>query len=397
MKQPQLNFALFMHPQHAYDRMLVSGVADFARAHAECHFRLLAPSILSVSSSTEKYDGIICRVLDKDIVRKASRFGTPVIDTLHSRSDTGFSVVASDNVLIGRLAAEHFLEHRFANFAFVGYKGVPYSERRRDGFVSRLAEAGFKPRIYETDASRWPSTKTIKLPGFYEINTRDAGGLKRMLDKLPRPAAVFCCHDPRAVSVLDICNRQSVRVPEDIAILGVDNDFIYSAFSHPRLSSIDPAAEQIGFRAAQELLELAETPASRRHPRTILIPPKEIVVRESTEIYPTDPPWLSDALVYIRRNAMRGISACNVFENLGLSHTLVQKTFREKLGSSVQKEIVAVRMDEAKRLLKETSQPISEIAAACGFASLRYFSQAFSTLCGVSPSDWRIARKSTLA
>ena len=392
MKSSILHFALLAHPQYAYDRMLISGVAQFAQEHPECHFKLMTPEMLPVALTSGTYDGIICRILDRSILRQVERMGLPVVDTLSAQETAGFSVVSSDNVQIGRMAAEHFLEHRFRNFAFVGYRNVLYSEQRRDGFLARLSEAGFQASVYEADASKWRSTIASRLPGFNEIITRDAGKLKRILQRLARPAAVFCCHDPRAMSVLECCQNAGLQVPADIAILGVDNDFIYSAFSYPRLSSIDPSAETIGFRAAETIAEIARIPSARRPVRRMLIPARRIVVRESTEVYPMKPAWLSDALVFIQHNATKGITAADVFADLGLSHTLVQTTFRKVLHSSVQKEIIAIRMEEAKRLPRETKLPVTKIAANCGFASMRYFSQAFTTFTGgISPSQFAAA------
>ena len=393
MKTADFHFALLARPQHAYDRMLISGVAQFAQEYPECHFKLMTPEMLPAALTSESYDGIICRILDRNVLKQIERTRLPVVDTLNAHDETGVSIVSSDNVQIGRMAAKHFLEHRFRNFAFVGYRNVPYSEQRRDGFLARLFESGFQATVYEADASKWESTITSRLPGFNEIITRDIGRLKRMLHRLPRPAAVFCCHDPRAMSALEACQNIGLQVPADIAILGVDNDFTYSAFSHPRLSSIDPAAETIGYRAAETIADISRLPSAKRPVRRIFIPARGIVVRESTEVYPMKPAWLSDALVFIQHNATKGITAADVFVHLGLSHTLVQATFRKVLQSSVQKEIIAIRMEEAKRLLRETKLPVTKIAADCGFASLRYFSQAFTTFTGgISPSQFAAAR-----
>lgn len=381
-------FALFAKPHHANNRLLVEGVARFAQEHPQYHFKLITPEMLQEPKIKDVYDGIICQTRNDQIDKSAAEADIPLVDVRNSQPSTRSTIVDSDNIAIGRLAAEHFLERRFTDFAFFGYNGTPYSIQRKDGFVSRLAEAGYKAAIYEADTSRWPSTKAWALPGFDESTIRDIVKIRNTLRKLPRHTAVFCCHDPRAISILETCRSNSINVPHDIAILGVDNDSIYGAFSYPRLSSIDPSTEEIGFRAAQEMAELSETATSRRKRRTILIQPKGVVTRESTECYPLNPQWMSDALVFIKRNATKGISAADVFTHLNRSHTQVQDAFRSVLKSSVQKEIIAVRMDEAKRLLTENRQPISNIARLCGFASLHYFSQAFATYMGLPPSDF---------
>jgi len=385
---PNKVFAIFGKPHHANNRLLIEGIARFAQEHPQYHFKLITPEMHPNRIIRGVYDGFICQMRDRQIDTFAQETGLPLVDVRNSQPSDAASIVDSDNKAVGRLAADHFLERRFTNFAYFGYRGTPYSDQRRDGFAERLAEAGYAVSSYEADTSRWPSTTVWSLPGFDEPTARDARQIARFLQKLPRHTAAFCCHDPRAMAVVETAREGGLDIPRDLAILGVDNDSIYSAFSDPRLSSVDPSTEEIGYRAAQEMAEQAETSPSRRKRHAILIPPKEVVVRESTESYPLDPSWLSDALVYIRRNAVKGISAADVFAALGKSHTLVQTAFRDVLGTSVQKEIIAVRMEEAKRLLATRDLPATDVARACGFASLHYFSQAFAAYVGTPPSAY---------
>ena len=124
-------------------------------------------------------------------------------------------------------------------------------------------------------------------------------------------------------------------------------------------------------------------------PPRIVVPPRGIVERESTNAYPHAPPWFADALAFIRENVSNGISASDVFRHVGFSRTLVERAFRECLSSSVQKQIAETRIAEAKRLLETTSRPIKEIAALSGFSTLEYLSRAFAAATGVSPTVWR--------
>jgi len=385
---PSKIFALFAKPHHANNRLLIEGIARFAQEHPQYHFKLITSEMLHKGTICGTYSGIICQTRNAQLDSLAEEYDIPLVDVRNSQASGRASIVDSDNRAVGKLAAEHFLERRFTSFAYFGYKDTPYSIQRKEGFVARLAEAGHKASIYEADTSKWTSTTTWSLPGFDESSIRDVTQIRRALHRLSPNTAVFCCHDPRAISVLETCRICNIDVPHEIAILGVDNDCIYSAFSFPRLSSIDPSTEEIGFRAAEEIAEQAETAASRRRHHTILIPPGEVVVRESTECYPIEPGWLSDALVFIKRNATKGISATDVFAALNKSHTLVQESFRSVLKSSVQREIIAVRMEEAKRLLQDGKLSVTEVARACGFSSLHYFSQAFTAYVKLSPSDY---------
>ena len=389
MKPPVYRFLLSVSCENAYDRVLIEGVSDFVHAHSECVFSLVPPTQLERELVRERPDGVICRLVDQKTGKTVRRLGIPVVDLISSQPPDFATAVTPDNALIGRMAAEHFLDRRFTRFAFFGYRGIDYSERRRDGFLARLAEAGFRARVFEAATGRWRYDGFARLPGYPNATAPDAAQLVRQIASLEKPVAVFCCHDPRAVAVLAACRRSDVAVPGEVALLGVDNDPICCCFSSPRISSVDPSARRMGQMAAERLLELAATGTRSPLGRALTIPPEGIVMRESSEAYPIKPDWLSDALVYIRRNAMRGISAGDVFSTLGLSHTLVQSTFRKTLGTSVQKAIVDIRMDEARRLLKTSRLPVSEVAAASGFASLHYFSQSFTAAHGVSPQAWR--------
>ena len=125
------------------------------------------------------------------------------------------------------------------------------------------------------------------------------------------------------------------------------------------------------------------------NPPNITVPPIGVVERTSTDTYPDAPPWFAEALAFIRSDAVKGISASDVFRHVGFSRTLVERAFRDNISSSVQKQITKARIDEAKRLLATTSMPVKEVAAQSGFSSLEYLSRAFANATGLSPSAWR--------
>jgi len=152
-----------------------------------------------------------------------------------------------------------------------------------------------------------------------------------------------------------------------------------------RLSSIDPNAEGIGYAAAEELCRLLNGEA----PRAIRIPPGQLIERESTKTYPIDPPWLSDALVFIRGNVAKCLTAADVYRHVGKSHTCVNRAFRAVLNTTVTAEIAATRINEARRLLRTSHLPLSSISKLSGFSSLEYFTNSFSAAVGESPAAYR--------
>ena len=200
---------------------------------------------------------------------------------------------------------------------------------------------------------------------------------------------MFCCDDLRASHLVSACRLLKLAVPSDVAILGVDDDPIYCMFSTPRLSSIDPDPIAIGQTAAMTLAKILSGEQPAENPPTLIVPPRGVIARASTYTYPYAPPWFSDALDFIRSNAVKGISASDVFRHVGFSRTLVERVFNENISSPVQKKIVEARIDEAKRLLSTTSIPIKEVATLSGFSSLHYLSRAFASVTGLPPTAWR--------
>ena len=377
--------AVVVERTNGYARELIRGIADFAGSHPEIDFRLFDPERFHLNRRAPA-DGYVCRVTSDAVARRLMRHGKPVVDLLCLRRRPGFAAVRPDVRALVGLAVAHFAERRFTRFAFCGFDTIHYSDIRRDAFADALRERGQAPEVYRTSAAvrrrfsvRYQTTGSIDAPP-------DIRELEAWLKALPKPIAVFCCDDFRAHQVANLCRTHGITVPNDVAVLGVDDDPVICTFSSPRLSSVDPNAFGIGRAAAESVIALMD---GRAVADVTYVPPKGIAVRESSECYPLDPPWMSDALVFIRRQAANGISAADVFARLGLSHTTVQRAFRDVLKSSVQKEIIAARLDEARRLLVETDLSAVEVARRSGFAGVCYFTHAFTGAEKLSPLAYR--------
>ena len=208
--------------------------------------------------------------------------------------------------------------------------------------------------------------------------------LAKWIASLPKPIGVFCAHDMRAWQLCEICKQLGIKVPDEVAILGVDNAELVCQFTSPGISSIDQNAVGIGYAAAHTLQQMMAEPGSV--PASAKVKPVALFERGSTATYPLEPRWLSDALVFIRSHISAHISAQDVYRHVGKSHTLVNRVFREKLGTTVQREISRTRLTEAKRLVTSTTMPLMEVAKKCGFSSLQYFSSSFQRAFGEWPS-----------
>ena len=175
-------------------------------------------------------------------------------------------------------------------------------------------------------------------------------------------------------------------MPSKVAVLGVDDDEITCNFTNPTISSVNPNACGIGLKAAETLDAMID---GAERPPVILVKPTRLVKRGSTATFPLDPPWLSDALVYIYGNVRNRLSATDVYRRVGRSHTVVNDAFRDALGTTVSKAISDARLKEAHHLVSATTIPLAEVASLSGFASVQYFTRSFTAAYGKSPSAAR--------
>ena len=385
--------ALTVERMRAYGRNICEGVAAYAQERGlDWSLEFVDPRAVGGRGGYAGFDGAIVRVMDDQTAARLKALKRPVVDIFCRKVHEGIVGVDADHVAIAKLAGRHFLTRKFAHFAFCGYDGVRYSDERRDTFVRYV-----RHNHYVCDCYRTPKSVMRNFDGDVIQNERvkfgaDAQQLKAWLGKLPKPCAVFCCQDLRAYQVIGLCREAGIAVPNEIAVLGVDDDHMVCSFSTPKISSIDPDAFAVGWTAAETLERLMKGEKVSPKRGFVSVPPKDIIVRASTEVYPYDPPWISDALVFIRRNVARSVNAADVFAHLGLSHTVVERTFKKVLGSTIQREIMKARIDEAQHLLLTTELPANEIGVRCGFKSNQYFSRNFAAFTGCPPQAFR-ARK----
>ena len=378
---------ILIERQRTYGRRLCEGIIRFARERTNWTLRIVDFMNLPQIAHNKDIDGFIARVMDDRAEEQLRATGKPVVDVFFERPRMGFAAADQNALLVGQMAAQHFIEHRFTNFAFCGYNGRSYSDRRRDAFMQCLEQNHFPCAVYRTPPSALRDfNNSVVLQERFGFAS-DHRALRTWISKLPKPVGVFCSHDMRAYHLAEACRSQGLQIPEDVAILGADDDELVCNFSDPPLSSIDQNAFGIGYAAAKTLESMLQNPDVV--PSPVLIDPIRLIERESTRIYTVSPPWLSDALIFIRRNISNNITASDVYAAVGKSHTLVDSAFRRTFGTSVQKTIIRTRLEEAKRLIRDTSLTLTEIAAKTGFSTAQYFCSSFSKTFGTSPSAYR--------
>jgi len=289
------------------------------------------------------------------------------------------SVLASDQHAIGGLAAEHFLERNFANFAFVGeIHQINWSRERGAAFAEHVARAGRTCHTYG------PLSEQEKQDWGVE---RDR--LCAWLKSLPKPVAVFAAMDARGRQVLDACLTAGIEVPHDVAVLAVDNDELICESTTPPLSSIALDTERMGYEAARILDEaMRHRRASKRITRTF--PPVHVVTRRSTEAIRISDPVVARALEFIWLNAQNPIGVPEIVKHAGVSRRLLEMRFRKALDKTIQDELQRTRLKRVTTLLSESNLSVTAIAKACGFSSKSYLGRVFQRVYHMTMTHYRV-------
>ncbi|TAL05858.1 MAG: DNA-binding transcriptional regulator, partial [Verrucomicrobia bacterium] len=322
-------------------------------------------------------DGIIARVHSPKVAELLLRRGIPVVDALGIIPETGIPLVHVDDREIARLAVEHLLDRGFRNFGFFGITGVNWSERRRDACGDFLSKAGFQLSVFE-------ETHFSQMDRHWE---KRADVLVRWIVKLPKPAGVMVCSDQKGIHLLEACRRAGVAVPDEVAVVGVDNDEPLCEIAIPSLSSVWPAHAQVGYRAAGLLDRLM---AGERAPaQPIFVSSGSVKTRQSSDTLAIRDQNLAKAVSVIRENACLGISVDDVAARAGLSRSVLQRRFRQQFGKTIHDEIMNVRIRRACHLLGETDFPLLDIAEQCGFSHQEYMGAVFRARLKKTPAEFR--------
>ncbi len=333
----------------------------------------------------EDWDGIITRHTSPMLLNVCRKRRIPLIDLNDSPPIHGFPKIRPDNVAIGHMGAEHFLERGFKNFAFCGLTET-WAQERRAGFVEALRRAKKACAVMEEDYfhtdPNWDRDQKLRIA--------------RWLQGLPRPVAIMGCNDLRAWQIVSVCQEEGFLVPGDVAVLGANNDYLRCSFGDPALSSVASDRQLAGYRAAELLGKMMEAGISSGN-EDIRIDPLRVVVRHSTDVLAVEDRQIIQAVQYIRQFACRGISADAVAEHVGVSRHALERKFRQTMGRSPHGEIRNVQIARIKELLVETDLPLKIIAEKVGISHTEYVNVMFSRIVGVTPGVFRRERQPRVA
>ena len=327
----------------------------------------------------QKIDGIIAHI---PYTRNSSQFipdGIPAIVSPYSmRQFSNFRNLVTDNVALGKMAAEYFLDRGFRNFAYCGFKGMDWSQDRGDSFAKRLAKAGFETHFYQYGRSRLRGKHS-------KVDNRVL--LAEWLKSMPKPLAVMACNDDRGQDITESCKIAGLQVPYDVAVLGVDNDDLVCDLTNPPLSSIAVNNERAGYEAAKLLDQMMSEKKTSK--QIIVAKPTHIVTRQSTDIFAVEDREVGKALRFINEHAKESIRVDEVVNAAALSRRVFERRFRQILGRSILEEIRRVRIDQVIRMLVGTNMSISQIADALGYPGIEHIARYFRQEKGMSLLAYR--------
>ncbi len=377
--------ALLIETARGYGRGLLRGIVRYARVHGPWLFYVTPGDFVQSLPKMQQWGGtgIIARLETPQIVEAVLKTGLPTIaldlSDAQLSSDSPlrrFSEIRSDSLGAAKMVAEHLLERRFRHYAYVGIPDRVWSQRREEGFCRRIEEGGFAVHVYQP-----PRRKSRR--AWDQEQPRLADWLRR----IPKPAGLMVCNDDRGREVLESCRTAGVRVPEDLAVVGVDNDELLCEVADPPLSSVGLNAEQGGYRAAILLDKMMR--GRLRRPQCLVVEPLRIVLRRSSDILALDDLEVAAALRFIHFHAGRPIRTEHVVKHVQLSRRTLEIRFHKSLGHTIHDAIQRARLERATRLLLETNLPIPKVAEASGYSTPSYLIQVFRQQLGTTPARYR--------
>ena len=370
----QKKILLLLEPVLAHQRRVLIGISDYAAEHPGwrfCSWNELGrvPTVEAVSGWD--VDGAIVRVQNTRFPEQAAEAGVPCVIVGTGSGGVGSSRVEPDQAMIGRLAAEHLMECGLVSFAFYGVSGYRASSGRLDGFRAALGEHGYVPKVL--------------LGGG---RTRRAGfeARRRWIRSLPTPVGLMAFNDLRAWDMISSCRDAGRRVPEDVAIVGVDNDDLVCRVVNPPISSVDTNAERIGYEAAGLLARMMR---GRDKQTQVIVEANGVIARKSSDVLALDDAAAAAAVRFVREHVQDRIDVSAVVDHVSLSRRALERRFKAATGRALGEEIRLSRLNRARGLLLDSALALERIAEASGFLDAKQMGAAFRKYLRTSPMKYR--------
>jgi LacI family transcriptional regulator len=365
--------ALLFNANKVYDRQVIAGIGQYLKSTRVVWDLFLEEDFRCRTLGIQHWrgDGIIADFDDPTVEEALAHLSIPVVAVGGSYADdsrypANIPYVATDNAKLVRLAYDHLIEQGLQRFAFYGLPPSPgnrWAQEREDAFLRMIADDGLEGVVYRgspTSAGGWG---------------RSQEDMVAWVRSLPKPIGVIAVTDARARQLLQACVVADVPIPEQIAVVGIDNDPMAQLLSRIPLTSVIQGAEEMGRTAAQvlhQMLHGGDCSSTR-----ILVPPVGLSVQASSQHEPLRSPYVMRAKHYIRQYACLGIKTEQVADYVGISRTLLEEHFKRELKQTVHQAILEHKLEMARAMLEDNSVPLAEVAVRCGFTSLQYMYAVF--------------------
>jgi len=380
MKKKRIRVALLIDKSGNYDRGLIRGIIKYAHLSSPWDFFLEAPYYTAKNEKQHLLKKLKawhpdCIVTDIDFLSLELRsLGVPIfISSSKSLVPDAINIIA-DDILIGKLGAKHFIDKGYKNFAFYGTDNIFWSKIRKTSFKQSVTSLNFK--FFELDAllnNEWQSNPVR---------------VSEWMKTLPVPIAIMACSDDFGTHLIEAARTAEIRIPEEIAILGVDNDTFICDLYDPSMSSIDQESETVGFEVAKAIWLLLRE--GKQESEYVVGTNYRVVTRRSTDIFAVKDNEILKALQFIKENAdKKQITVDDVVAATTLSRRILEMRFRKMLNRSVLQEITRVKMDIICQKLVQTKMPVNEIAYSMGFLWVTSFSSYFKKEKKMTPMEFR--------
>jgi LacI family transcriptional regulator len=363
-----------------YCRGVLRGVKRFAETKPRWTFVLVAPEAQELEDLARlRPSGLIAHVFSKHLAAVLRGWRKPMVNVSGVVPRLRIPTVLSDDAAIGQLTARHLLERGFRNFAFVGNPNFAYAIKQETAFRQIIEAAGHEvSHLYDrSERSFHPHGR------LWAFDVR----IRSWLQSLSTPIGIFASNDLWGVQLTEACHEVGLRVPEDVAVVGVDNDNLMCELSRPSLSSVAIPSEQVGYEAAALLDRLLEGVPAPKVPR--LLPPLGIVTRQSSDILAVTDADVASAIRFIRDRAHLPTGVKDVLREVPVGRRSFERRFRHVLRRGISEEIRRVHLERAKTLLATTRLPIAVVAHQAGFSENKHLSVVFAKEFGLSPTAYR--------
>jgi len=358
----QYRIQIFAPEQQVLVRSVLKGILEFCLSENQWQVGRMDPRYKG-SLHEADIDGII-----GFFPQKKDLEGLPSVPTVNisgSMPDPPLHTVVPNSIEIGRLAARHLLEQGYRNFAYTGTGGALYSLQRGEGFQHELNRLGFGEKIL----------------GLHRL--RD---VRPALKKTELPLGMFCATDSRAGDVARICQDQGLSVPQDVGLVGCDNDELGYLRAGVPLTSVHPNGEAVGWAAAKVLKDLL---SGRRRKRMVTMPPLGLIARQSTDLMKTRDPLVAQILRCLREQALSGQTITQIIQPIPACRSAIESRFKQAVGRTLLQELKRIRLEEACRLLLESRMQVAEIMETCGYTCPKQFHREFKTQTRMTPRQYR--------